>query len=276
MRQTILSVFTPCLIAGALLVAPIAPAHGADDSLVVARQTLTSKGDAVIRIMVVSKMKMSFGGQQQEQDMKREVLGVIVDGDGTAVTSLTMVDQSQMMEKLQGGSDEMNMSTEVKEIKYILADNSEVPATIVLRDNDLDIVVLRAIEAPKTPMVAIDLGDAATGAMLDPIYTVARMGRITRRALTGMTGEIQAVIERPRAFYVPSAEIVSAGVGVPVFLGDGKLLGLVTLHAMPGAREMGDDEQSVIPVILPASDVAEVVATSRDTSAKEIAPPATN
>lgn len=275
MRTALLSLLTPCLLAGALLVAPPAPLHAEGDARATARATVEAKADAVIRIMVVSKMKMSFGGQSQERDTKREVLGFVVDGDGTAVTSLTMVDQSGMMEKLRG-DEEMGLSTEVKEIKYIMADNSEVPATIVVRDNDLDIVVLRAIEPPKTPMTHIDLADSGSGAMLEEIFVLGRMGRIARRATTGMMGEIQAIVERPRAFYVPSSEIVTAGVGAPVFKGDGKLLGFVTLHAMPGAQEMGDDEESVMPIVLPASDVAEVVAQSRETATKDAAPAPSN
>lgn len=272
MRHYLKTLIAPCLLAAALLAVPAAPAVAQTDARSMARETVAAKADAVVRIMVVSKMKMSFGGQSQERDMKREVLGFVVDGEGTVVTALTMIDQSQMMEKLQTGNDEMGMSTEVKEIKYILADNTEVPATIVLRDADLDIAVLRAIEPAKTPMAHIDLADSAPAQMLDQIFVLGRMGRITRRATTGMMGEVQAVVERPRTFYVTSGEIVTAGIGAPVFKGDGKLLGFVTLHAMPGARDMGDDEESVIPIVLPASDIADVVAQAKDGAGKDAAP----
>jgi hypothetical protein len=226
----------------------------------VARQTVQDFGDAIITIEVVSEQKWAYGGSQHESESKSEVLGTVVDPSGVVVTALSSVDRSQIMERLRARQDDSSFTVTVKAIKYILPDNSEIAATVALRDVDLDLAVLVPVTRPENAMTAVDLAGAVEPGFLDEIFTIARMGRIARRTVVGMTGEVQGIVTRPRAYYIPSSEIASAGTGVPVFDAQGRLVGFVLLHVLPGAMAPGaGNDNPVIPIVLPAAEVREVV-----------------
>jgi S1-C subfamily serine protease len=243
-------IFAGAALALATLVAAPAPAQSFQDT---ARRIVEEKSDAVITIEVVSDIKMNFGARQQEQEERSEVLGTVIGENGLVVTALSSVDPSQIFERMSPGND-MGFSATVKNMKYILADNSEIEARVVLRDPDLDIAFLMPADELEEPLTAISLEDAAEPQILDRAFSIARMGRIARRTPVAMSGEIQGMVDRPRTFYIPSAEIVSGGTAVPVFAENGGLYGVVFLHAVSGQRGSGE---SVIPVVIPAEDIRE-------------------
>jgi hypothetical protein len=75
--------------------------------------------------------------------------------------------------------------------------------------------------------------------------------------------DIGAIIEKPRRFFV-LAGTAPAGMGVPAFLANGKMIGLLTLRQVETGRSgmfamMGGTEGlGLLPVILPAADVMEI------------------
>lgn len=232
----------------------------ADSLAAIARQTVQNFGDAIITIEVVAEQKWAYGGSQHESESKSEVLGTVVDPSGVVVTALSSVDRSQMIERLRSRQDDSSFTITVKAIKYILPDNTEIAATVALRDVDLDLAVLVPVTRPEKDMTAVDLAGAVEPGFLDELFTIARMGRIARRTVVGMTGEVQGIVTRPRAYYIPSSEIASGGTGVPVFDAQGRLVGFVLLHVLPGAMAPGaGNDNPVIPIVLPAAEVREVV-----------------
>lgn len=243
------------LAAAAMMLQGIAAAEEVREA---ARKLIASHGEAVITIEIVTLQKFSWGGNQQESEEKTEALGTVVGEDGLVVTALSSVDQAQLYRRMQGGNEDAgDYTSTVKGIKFILGDNTEVPATVVLRDPDIDLAFLRPDKPLEQKMVAFDLSDTVKPGLVEPIFTIARMGRIARRTPLGMTGEIQGIVTRPRTFYIPSAEIVSGGTGVPVFNSDGKLLGVVLLHLFPGGRTAASrSDDMIIPVIVPAEEIA--------------------
>ncbi len=242
-----------------LVVSMTAPSLVRADLRETARQTLKEKSKAIVTLEVVTETKISYGGGQDEQEEKSEVLGVVVGSDGLVVAALSSIDQSQLWDRMQAGREDMGYTIRVKSLKYILSDNSEVPATIVLRDNDLDLAFLRPLEEPESPMTFIDLENNDTAQILDPVFCLARMGRIARRTHVGMTGEIQGVVTRPREYYIPSSELTSGGLGTPIFNDEGKILGLILLHVLPGGSAVANSsDERVIPVVIPARDIQEV------------------
>lgn len=239
------------------LLAVAAPAISQDAELRSAgRDALERIGPAVVTVEVVAEVKMSYGGREQQQEQKTETLGVAVDPSGIVVTALSSVDPTKMWEKMSRPGTDMEFSVTVKTMKYILADNTEVPAQLVMRDSDLDLAFLRPMTPVASPMVAIDLKAETEPEILSQAFCVARMGRIARRTHVAMTGEIQGIVRKPRPYYIPSAELASGGTGVPVFAADGKLYGLIFLHSLPGGRANGDEsDEMVAPVIVPAADI---------------------
>jgi len=74
---------------------------------------------------------------------------------------------------------------------------------------------------------------------------------------------------RPRMFY----RVNTDAVGCPVFLANGKLLGISVLR-QPKGRSAGSGQIQVTPVILPAADVAKIAAQAKEAQPAAPAPAA--
>jgi hypothetical protein len=74
---------------------------------------------------------------------------------------------------------------------------------------------------------------------------------------------IEAIVNKPRKFYIPGGMNLN-GLAVPAFSENGKVLGLIVLRTQSGGDDMGGmmggGNQNIVPIILPATDVAEVAA----------------
>jgi hypothetical protein len=236
-------------------------AQGQDDLRSAGRKMAEEKGGAIVVARIVLSMKATFGGQQnEEQEIRREITGTVVRPDGTTIIPLSEIDPSEQIRRLSAGSgEEFAIDSQVKDLKLVVNRTEEIPATVVLRDPDLDIAILQPTAKPEKPMTAIDLSASAEPQMLEQCFVLARLGRIANYAEAAMTGEIQAIVEKPRKFYVPSAELASGGLGTPIFNAAGKLIGVVVLRVAPGsALDSGDDEPTLV-TILPSADVKTLV-----------------
>jgi S1-C subfamily serine protease len=251
----------------ALLLAIAGQGTAGADMRETARRVAAEKGDAVLTLLVVSEVSFSYQGSSQRQEDRRETSGIVISEDGLVVTALSSVDPTGMIERMSGTvGEDPGFTTTLKDVKYILADNTEVPATLVLRDNDFDLAFLRPLQPPASPMTAIDLTDSVEPQLLDEIFTLARLGRIARRTVAAMSGEIQAIVTRPRTYYITDGETVSGSTGNPVFAADGKIVGIVLYHVLAGASQSTSNEESILPVVIPAADILEVAANAPKTA----------
>lgn len=247
-------------LATALALAPaITNADGRDTF----REFVKEKGDAVIAIELVMSVKVSRGGQQSDSEQKSEIIGFVIDEEGLVVTSLSQVDPGAFYARFSG--DEDSYVTRNRKITYLMPDNREIEATVVLRDPDLDLAFLKPMDAVEEPFVHISLDHSGDAEILEDVYTMSRMGRIARREIAAMSGEIQGIVQRPRKFYIPHSEITTAQTGAPVFLEDGRLIGMNGMYIFPGgSRSLGTSDEPVLFVIRPTQDIAEVAAQARD------------
>ena len=144
------------------------------------------------------------------------------------------------------------------DVKLRLSDGKELPARIVLRDEDLDLAFLRPTTKPEKPLVAINLADEGKPALLDPVVVLTRLGRVGGWAPAASLQTIGAIIEKPRTFYV--VETGSAGgMGTPAFTPSGKVVGLLTMRSIQSGRSgmfamMSGSEGLAVAGILPAAD----------------------
>jgi S1-C subfamily serine protease len=157
----------------------------------------------------------------------------------------------------------MEFGSEPSDVKLRLPDGKELPARIVLRDEDLDLAFLRPTTRPDKPLVAIDLADEGRPALLDPVVVLSRLGRVGGWTPAASLQTIGAIIERPRTFYVIETGSASS-VGTPAFTAAGKVVGLLTMRSVqsgrPGMFSMvsGSEGLGLLPVILPAADVRDI------------------
>jgi hypothetical protein len=176
-----------------------------------------------------------------------------VDPSGLTVVALSACDPAEMYRRV---SQEYKVQTEVSDIKMLLDDGTELPAEIVLRDNDLDLAFLRPKTKPASPMTAVDLSKSGPAQVLDEVVTLNRLNKAASRAYAASIEHIAAVIQKPRTFYIPDATMSATSLGCPAFLPDGRILGVFVIRAVSSEGEgTSNYRQNLTSIILPAEDI---------------------
>jgi S1-C subfamily serine protease len=221
---------------------------------------------AIVNVRVSLKVRMSMAGREvQSMDDTVEAVATVIDPSGLTVMSLSSLDPGAMMSRIMGaasqGDQKMSIVSEPTDVRIRLSDGKELPATIVLRDQDLDLAFIRPTAKPALPLTAVSLADAATPAVLEDLVVLGRLGRVGGWAPSAMVYGVAAIMEKPRTFFVLNGP---AGTGMPAFQSNGKVVGLLTIRQIdPGRMSMfgmmgGTEGAGVIAVILPAADVLEI------------------
>src|SRR5262249_52759081 len=146
---------------------------------------LTDKGRAifkqhqhsVVTVQIVVKSKFSMGGMGgQSNESRQDVTGTVVDPSGLTVVSLSATDPGQMMQSMLSGmfEDEMKfkMDTELRDLKILLEDGTEVPAEVVLRDKDKDLAFIRPKTKLTNQLSALDLTKSGKAEVLDQVIAL--------------------------------------------------------------------------------------------------------
>lgn len=222
---------------------------------------------AIVNVRVSLKVRMSMGGREvQSMDDTVEAVGTVIDPSGLTVMSLTSLDPGAMMSKLMGagggdGDQKMSIASEPSNVRIRLADGKELPATVVLRDQDLDLAFIKPTSTPAEPLVAVNLSEAGKPVVLEQIVVLSRLGRVGGWTPAAAVVDVSAIMEKPRTFYVLQEQAVT---GTPAFQANGKVVGLLTIRQIdPGRMSMfgmmnGTEGAGVIAVVLPAADVLEI------------------
>ena len=243
------------------------PAAAQTDQRAAARDVAKKWQEAIVNVRVVLKTRMSMAGREmQASDDTVEAIGTVIDPSGLTVMSLGMLNPAGMMSKMiggmAGGDQKVEITSEPSDLKMRMADGKEIPAKIVLRDEDLDLAFIRPTSKPDKTLTAINLGDAAKPTILDQVVVLSRLGRVGAWAPGAALFDISAIIERPRTFFVLSGQ--AATMGAPAFLPSGKVVGLLTLRQIDAGRPSmmsmmgGSESLGLLAVILPAADVLEI------------------
>jgi len=233
---------------------------GSDEGATRGREVMGKWEKAVVTATVVLKMRSSYGGETQEEEESNQVTATVVDPSGLAVLSLYTVDPTHAWKSMMEDRPDFKFEAEVTDIRVRWADGKEAPAKVVLRDNDLDVAVIRPVEKLAEAAVAVDLADSATPEILDQVFVLGRLGEVANRAAAVSLDRIEAVVQKPRTMYLAALHSQTTGEpGCPVFSLDGKVIGLIVMRVMPSAAGSAGGRGDWTPVILPAADVLEVV-----------------
>lgn len=232
--------------------------------------------DSVVWLSVLSKTTMDAEGNvpaevrmalaSQGTEAKSEITGTVVDASGLIVTALNGLDKASLLngQTVPTGMGEIKLKAtgEIKEIKVITSDGSEIPADLVLKDEDLGIAFIKvrgdSEEAKGMTFKFIDLADSAPAEALDDCITLGRLDESMNRTPCMLAGEVIAKSEKPRLTY----RIDDDSVGCPVFLAGGKLLGV---SVIPKTKKLADSsgQMQITPIILPAADIAKIASQAK-------------
>lgn len=220
--------------------------------------------EAVVWVEGVLKMQISSQGQTQNQDQEVTSLGTVVSEDGLTVVPNSALNPSGMMAQMMRGMG-MSMSGNLTDVKLLLADGTEIPAYVVLKDEDLDIAFIapseEAEESDLSKLRSIDLGDSDEPELLDELVVLGRMPKFMNRQEFVAIIRLGSIIEKPRTFYFSNT---LSSMGVPVFAANGKLVGISVLRRAANLDMNNMNRGGVQAVILPAEDIDEMVQQARD------------
>ncbi len=220
-----------------------------------ARDVVRQKADAVVMVMATLKIRASLAGQEQTIDQQAQANGTVLDRTGLTVLSLSTLEPDELMARslsarMRPGT-KVDVSSEPSGIRMHLADGREIPAKLVLRDEDLDLAFIKPAE-PLSPAAAWVGPPLAQPSILDLVFVIQRTPEATGWATAAAFGTVQFVLDKPRLYYqVALPGIGGSLLGSPVFDSAGRFVGIVVMR---GAGTRGPGATGV----LPAEDVLDV------------------
>ncbi|MBL9122839.1 MAG: trypsin-like peptidase domain-containing protein [Planctomycetaceae bacterium] len=233
------------VLLGAILVGRAATA---DEAAVVAqaREILAQHQGSVVWVSAVAKMSAP-GGRTGEQES--EAIGTVIDPSGLVVVAEDAFNPfakivKQFAGSVTGAASLREVKVDLTQVKIRLADGTEIPAKVALKDPDLGLAFVMPdkpadASKPNPQLPHLQLSETPAVEALDQVISVGRLGKSLDSQATLALGRITAVVKKPRELYcgAPGAE------GTPVFTTEGKLLG-VTITLAEG-----------VSVVVPASEV---------------------
>ncbi|HLP08518.1 MAG TPA: hypothetical protein VK178_10150 [Opitutaceae bacterium] len=238
----------PIALLAALAVAPLLqtrlaalPAAEAEAG----RAIVAHHADTVIEVELVVVVRVSVGDKAQPpREIKREINGTVIAPSGLTVVSLGSIDPMGSMRLPPNMKVE---DPEYKEVKLRLSDNTEIPARIVLKDEDLDVAFIAPDPAvPERKFAHADLAAPARAELLGTYFDLSRAQKHLQRTPAIRVVEAIGIVEKPRQLVLLSAY----SPGCPVFDAEGRLLGISVRHTAEG-RETG-------LILLPTASIAEL------------------
>ena len=222
------------------------------------RNLLQKKSDCVTWVSVTVRIEVSAGGRSfPPSERKLEALGTVLAQDGLIVLSLNQVDPTDTILSRMRTPGDINVN--YTEVLILRPDGSEIEADFLLKDADLDLAFIR----PQTKdsgsdnslsfqNVQFDPANIPTIQALDEVVSLGKLGRNLYRKSILQRGWVNAVIDKPRDYFV----VENVTPGTPVFDKFGIWIGITAF------RKEGGKPSGVITV--PAKDVMEIAEQVRE------------
>lgn len=240
------------MITGLILLLGVTSALHADEDGVLGQQVFEARKDTVVTLHTV--VGLNFGGGEVENE--QESNATLISPDGLAVLALTGVDPAQMISGLRMGGEDI--SSRIISMRMILADGSEKPAEVILRDKDLDLALVRLTEKPEEALPYVDLAEAGEPKILDNVVCLMQYGRVARRSHAAFIDRVELIVTKPRLFYALGDHRSRQAVCSPVFTLQNEIVGVGVMRLLAGDGDRTSDDMMVI--IIPAAQIQELVA----------------
>lgn len=238
---------------------------------------LKDRTPAIVTIKFTLKVNMGgmFGGGEQEEES--EVNGVMIDEKGLVLCSNTQLSGFIGMMRQFMGEMGGNITATPTDLKILVGDDTEGrDADIVARDTELDLAWVRMKEPGDQKYAFVDFAQSAVPKVGQQVYALRRMGKFFARCAVAADGRIAGTTAKPRDLYVPAGN-VGAAHGLPVFLADGKPVGVVVMQVPEGEGAAGNPmamlgrlsgmQDMMSGLILPAAEVVKATQRALETAA---------
>ncbi len=256
----ITTVFLLCAITAGPIAGAVAQTFNPEQ----AREIVHAHEESVLPFRAAISYSASAGGRTAPaRDQVIRASGVVLTGDGLIATALSVLEPSSLLngQKLSGaGGAEYSVSTEIKELSIIMNDGLEIPAIVVLKDADLDLVFFRPKpgdeDAKDAKFHPLDLADSAPADLLDRCVILNRLSKSYGYQIAATVSVVNCKVEKPRLLY----RIAGATPGTPVFTAQGKLLGMALIRKIQGddSAENRLNNLAELLVVVPAEEIARV------------------
>jgi hypothetical protein len=232
--------------------AAIAAPQTAEDRAA-ARAVVSARAVDVVVVLATIKVRLNVSGREQTSDQTAQTNATILDASGLAVMSLQQIQPDEAMTRMYSrqvpGGGRVEVTTDIADMRMHLADGRELPAKLVLRDEDLDLAFVRPTEPLSAPLPFVD-ATSARPQLLDALTLVRRTGEPTAWAPAAAFATVELVIDKPRTYY-QVVILGGGGPGCPLFDAAGHFVGVLVMRdtGTRGAGALG---------VLPADDIREV------------------
>lgn len=214
------------------------------------RNLLKQNSDCVTWVSFTMRIEVSANGRSMPpQEQKVEALGTVIANDGLTVLSLSTVDpRSKIFARLRSNS--ASVQVNYTEVFILKPDGTEIPAKMLLKDADLDLAFVLPINSSGNsknfPIFCEHSSVPIQLNVLDEVVSIGKLGKNLYRQSTLRKGWVNALIEKPRKYFV----IENISPGTPVFDKKGSWVGVAVYkmeRGIPSAL-----------ITLPSYDIIEI------------------
>jgi hypothetical protein len=234
---------TTVLLTAFLASALVAPLIAATEAEAAAGRAIVKQhADAIVSVELVVNTGSGRGGRGSgEQKVERN--GTVISANGLTVASLASIDPR--VGSGRGGGE--NSDTEFKEVKLRLADNTEIPAMVVLKDAELDLAFIAPLAGgPARTFPFLNLEDSGMPEVLGTYFDMTRLPKNMQRTPVIQTVSVIGLIERPRRLILTTDKTL----GCPIFDLKGKPIGIALAYI--------SNNIPVDIVVVPSEDIVEM------------------
>lgn len=229
----------------------------------VARTLHRTLADSVVVVRATVSVTVTPGDQPaQSRDRTFEQVGTVISPDGRVVLAASSVDPAAVMDgrtvNTPMGEMKISATSQVKEAFIVLADGTEIPAKVVLKDKDLNLALVAPVAPVAEKLVAVDTAASAMVEPVDEVVVLGRMDKSFNRAAKVEVDSVAAVVTKPRTLISIHIPVT----GCPVFSDQGKFVG-ITSGKVDTSADAESGGVSMEPVVVPAETIRKFLAQAK-------------